>query len=51
MMRFVPYEKDKFFQESDMQMQLHFIRNEAGTITSFNVMRGDQVVGRVKKIE
>jgi len=49
MMRFVPYEKDKFFQENDVQMQLHFIRNETGTITSFNVMRENEVAGRVLK--
>lgn len=51
MMKFIPYEKDKFFLEGDVQMQLHFMRDEAGKITEFNVMRGEQVVGRVAKKE
>ena len=51
MMRFIPYEKDKFFLENDVQMQLHFIRDKSGNIAGFNVMRGEQVVGRVSKTE
>lgn len=51
MMRFVPYEKDKFFLKDDVQMQLNFNRDESGTITGFDVKRGDRVVGRVEKLK
>lgn len=51
MMQFTPFEKDKFFLKDDPGMQLHFRRNKKGEISGIKVMRGETVVGRVKKIK
>jgi CubicO group peptidase (beta-lactamase class C family) len=45
MMRFLPYERDKFFQADDTRMRLHFFRNEEGEIDQIQVLRGKEVVG------
>ncbi len=50
-MRFVPYLRDAFYLEDDQQMQLHYIRDEAGEITGFHVKRGEDLLGRVSKLE
>jgi hypothetical protein len=50
-MRFVPYGEDKFYLQDDQQMQLHFMRNEGKKITGFHVKRGEDVLGRVSKLE
>ncbi|MDX1639068.1 MAG: hypothetical protein R3281_13930, partial [Balneolaceae bacterium] len=50
MMRFLPYEKDKFFLHDDIGMRLHFQRNGREEITGFKVMRDNETVGNVTKI-
>ena len=50
MMRFLPYEKDKFFLENDIGMRLHFQRGASGEVTAIHVMREDELVGKVKKL-
>lgn len=51
MMYFLPFEKDKFFLEDDVGMQLHFKRNGSGVIEEIHVMQGDDLVGRVEKLD
>lgn len=50
MMKFLPFEKDKFFMQDDQGMQLHFQRNDQGQITGIHILRQKEVVGRVKKL-
>lgn len=50
MMRFLPYEKDKFYLHDDIGMRLHFQRNGQDQITGIHVMREDEVVGNVTKL-
>ncbi len=50
MMKFLPFDRDKFFMKDDMGMQLHFQRNPEGNITGIHVMRQKAIVGRVKKL-
>ncbi len=50
MMRFLPYEMDKFFLEDDHGMKLHYRRNQEGAIVGFKVLQGQQEVGFVKKL-
>jgi CubicO group peptidase (beta-lactamase class C family) len=45
MMRFLPYERDKFFLADDTGMRLHFLRNEESEIHQIQVLRGEEVVG------
>lgn len=45
MMRFLPYERDRFFLADDTGMRLHFFRNEEGEIDQIQVLRGKEVVG------
>lgn len=49
-MKFFPYEKDKFFMADDKGMRLHFQRDNKGNISGIQVLREDQVVGKVKKL-
>lgn len=51
MMRFLPYEKDRFFLEDDIGMKLEFQRNTGGEITGIHVLRETEVVGRVKRLK
>jgi CubicO group peptidase (beta-lactamase class C family) len=47
MMRFLPFEKDKFFLQDDPGMKLHFLRNENNVIIQINVTREKNVVGKL----
>lgn len=51
MMQFLPFERDKFFMEDDIGMQLHFKRNGSGEIEEIRVLQGEDVVGRVEKLD
>lgn len=51
MMRFLPFEKDKFFLQDDIGMQLHFQRGQTGEIHGIQVLREKEVVGEVKKLK
>ncbi|MGK7396723.1 MAG: serine hydrolase domain-containing protein [Candidatus Cyclobacteriaceae bacterium M3_2C_046] len=45
MMRFLPYQRDKFFLEDDPGMRLYFLRNDDGEIYRIKVMREKEVAG------
>lgn len=47
MMKFLPYEKDKFFLHDDMGMKLHFSRDTKGKINGAQVLREEEVVGKL----
>lgn len=51
MMKFLPYEKDKFFLADDTGMKLMFDRNVNGEITGAEVLREKEVVGILKRIK
>jgi CubicO group peptidase (beta-lactamase class C family) len=51
MMRFLPFEKDKFFLQDDTGMKLIFIRNENNDIVEINVTREKNAVGRLMPVE
>lgn len=50
MMKFLPFDRDKFFMKDDVDMQLHFQRNSEGLIMGIYVMRQKEIVGRVKRL-
>ncbi len=51
MMKFLPYEKDKFFLHDDMGMKLHFNRDSKGEIMGAHVLRGEDVVGKLSLLD
>jgi len=51
MMRFLPYEKDKFYLEGDTGMRLHFQRSDNEEVTGIHVKRQEEIIGRVEKLD
>ncbi|WP_420388508.1 serine hydrolase domain-containing protein [Roseivirga sp.] len=50
-MLFKPFERDKFFLIDDIGMKLIFQRNSQGDIEGIKVMRENEVVGELKKLD